>query len=130
MRDENNIRGGKVCSIEGWRRAALSNKQTVTLLSAGSSFKIKVHDDSMKDEGIRAGDLIDCERADSLASGELGLMRTPYGVMVRRFLIVGCVVCLEAANAEYPKLCMDCCDVEILGRLLKLERRFDESEVA
>jgi SOS-response transcriptional repressor LexA len=125
--------GENVCSLAAWRRTASQHKQELSILPAGSSFQIQILGDALTGQGIHHGDLIDCERVSTLAQGELGLLKTPYGLLLRLYHSDGTMIRLEPANSDYPTLCLPTSDVSVIARPLRLERwftTFDEMEVA
>jgi len=128
-----NRESSNVCSLVNWRRTAAQHRQELSILPAGSSFQVQILGDALTGAAIQHGDLIDCERTDTLEQGQIGLLRTPYGLMLRRYYSDGEVIRLESASPEYVTLYLPPSDVEIIARPLRLERwfvSFDESEVA
>jgi SOS-response transcriptional repressor LexA len=122
-----------VFDISDFRTNQTTYSQDLTLLPAGSAFQIQILDNSMRDEGIRAGDLLDCERVEEIEDGHLALVKTPYGLRVRRYFDKGGMIHLQAADPTHPELFLPPSDVQIIARPLRLERwfvSFDESEVA
>lgn len=122
-----------VCSLAAWRRNASNHRQELSILPAGASFQIKVLGDALVGESIQHGDVLDCERVTTLKQGQLGLLKTPYGLMLRRFFSDGEVVRLEPASLEYVTLYLPSHEVQIIARPLRLERwlvSLDEMEVA
>jgi SOS-response transcriptional repressor LexA len=131
--DSNTKEAGAVFSLSEFRTNLLSYRQDLTLLPAGSAFQIQILDNSMRDEGIRAGDLLDCERVNTLEQGQIGLLKTPYGLRVRRYFDKGGMILLVAANPIHPELYLPPSDVQIVARPIRLERwfvSFEEREVA
>lgn len=111
-----------VCSLARWRKESTKHKQELTALPAGSSFLIQILGDALTGQGIQHGDLIDCERTDTLEQGQLGLLRTPYGLMLRLYYSNESMIRLEPANGEYATLYLPPSDVQIIARPLRLER--------
>ena len=135
MQQEHTINQPNLISLEERRRAALRHTQSVTLLPAGAAFQLQILDDSLTGASIRCFDLIDCERVEKLQASDspYAVVQTPYGLMVRRYYAEEGYVRLESANHAYPTLCLAPEDVQIIGRLIRLERwytTFTESEVA
>lgn len=119
-----------VSSLARWRRTASNHRQELSLLPAGSSFQVQVLGDALVGASIQHGDIIDCERVDTLEQGQLGLLRTPYGLMLRLFYSDGEVIRLEPASMEYATLYLPFSDVQIIARPIRLERWYiTESEV-
>jgi SOS-response transcriptional repressor LexA len=122
-----------VTSLVNWRATAALHKQELSILPAGSSFQVQILGDALTGVFIQHGDVIDCERTDSLEQGQIGLLKTPYGLMLRRYFRDGDVVRLEPASVEYATLCLPPSDVQIIASLIRLERWFvsyDEMEAA
>lgn len=122
-----------VCSLAAWRQSASKHHQELSLLPAGSSFQVQILGDALAGQSIQHGDLIDCERTDTLEQGQLGLLKTPYGLMLRLFYSDDEVIRLEPASPQYATLYLPPSDVEIIARPIRLERRFTaigESEMA
>ena len=125
---ESNVR-----SLARWRQTAAKHKQELSILPAGSSFQIQILGDALTGQGIQHGDTIDCERVDRLEQGQLGLLKTPYGLMLRLYHSDGEVIRLEPASPEYATLYLPASDVQIIARPMRLERWFitsGESETA
>lgn len=128
-----NTTESNVCSLARFRQTASKHKQELSILPAGSSFLIQILGDALTGQGIQHGDLIDCERTDTLEQGQLGLLKTPYGLMMRLYHSDGEVIRLEPASAEYATLYLPTSDVQIIARPLRLVRWYTtsgESEVA
>lgn len=134
MRSTNiNTSESNVCSLARFRKTASKHKQELSILPAGASFLIQILGDALTGQGIQHGDLIDCERTDTLEQGQLGLLRTPYGLMLRLYHSTASMVRLEPANQEYATLYLPPDDVQIIARPMRLERWYiplEEVEVA
>jgi hypothetical protein len=89
----------------------------------GASFRLEVCSDQLAGIHIRKGDMLRMRRADSLRSGELAAVVTPYGLMIRRYrLDPHGFVRLESDDPHNPILCLAVSDVEIVGRVVSLKR--------
>jgi SOS-response transcriptional repressor LexA len=122
-----------VTSLVNWRATAALHKQELSILPAGSSFQVQILGDALVGASIQHGDVIDCERTDTLEQGQIGLLKTPYGLMLRLYFRDGDVIRLEPASMEYATLCLPPSDVQIIASLIRLERWFvsyDELEAA
>lgn len=120
-----------VCSLARWLQQATKHRREITALPAGSSFLIQILGDALTGQGIQHGDTIDCERVDTLEQGQLGLLRTPYGLMLRLYYSNDSMIRLVPASPEYATLCLPISDVQIIARPLRLERWYvsiDEME--
>lgn len=120
--------------INAWRRIARTRTKELSLLPLGSSFIVAITGYSLSGAAIVSGDRLSCERTDALARGALGIVRTPYGILPRFVYFEPDYVRLETADGSYPTLCLPAHEVEIIGRPVKLVRRFRdvprESEAA
>jgi SOS-response transcriptional repressor LexA len=133
MQEKNNRQRAQVYSLDERRRAATRNTQQLLLLASGASFQVTILDDSMDGASMLKGDVLDCERANTIMPFTHGVFQTPRGLVVRFFVPDGDLIRLEPANGDYPVLCLPASQVQIIGRLKKLIRTFpacEESEVA
>jgi SOS-response transcriptional repressor LexA len=106
-------------------------RQQLTLLPVDENFIASNLSDALTGEGINHSDQLHCLRVNRVESGELGVVNTPYGLMIRRYHVEENYIRLEAANPQFPTLFLPPQSVHIIGRPYKLVRDLtQESEVA
>jgi SOS-response transcriptional repressor LexA len=120
--------------LENLRRVARTRTKELAMLPVGASFIVHIDTWSLSGAAIVSGDRLSCERADTLMRGQLGIVRTPYGILPRFVYFEPEYARLETADHTSPTLCLPLHEVEVIGRPVKLVRRFPdalrESEVA
>lgn len=86
--------------------------------SSSDIFCLEVRGDSMIDANINPGDIIVVSAQPIAENGQTVVARTPDGVTVKRFYKLNGTCRLEPANDNYQPI--DCRDVEIIGRVIKI----------
>jgi len=90
-------------------------------------FALRVQGDSMKDIGIRDGDLAICEPRQFAANGEIVVaLINNEEATVKRFFYRGDHVELKPENTEYPVMSFGLGEVLIQGKVIGLQRGPDQ----
>ena len=77
------------------------------LFSPRADYLLRVHGSSMRDAGIRDGDLLAVHRTPEVRSGEIVIARIDGEVTVKRFRRRGKVVTLMPENADFDPIVVD-----------------------
>ncbi len=97
-------------------------------LPARAKFRIEVRDFSLAGAGIVSGDRVVCERVDVVTRGTLAAVATPYGLLLRFVYVERHYTQLEAGDSKFPSLCLSHAEARVVGRPVKLVRRFPQLE--
>ncbi|MGB7925588.1 MAG: S24 family peptidase [Pyrinomonadaceae bacterium] len=104
-------------------------RRTLTLLPVGERFIASNLSDALTGECIRRSDMLHCERTNRALYGDLVIVNTPDGLLLRRYYAEENYVRLEAANASFPTLYLASQQVHIIGRPYKLVRELESEGV-
>ncbi len=112
----------------GWPIEAIENPEPVdvpaSLLGAGERYALRVRGDSMIEDGIRDGDLIVVQRAQSANDGQTVVAAIDGEATLKRFFRHGARVELRPANPAVRSIDVPADSVQIRGILIGLLRRY------
>jgi len=93
-------------------------------LSAGEHFALRVHGESMIDDGIRDGDIILVRRQDRAENGQTVVALVDGEATVKRLYLRGAEAELRPANASMASLLLPLDRLAIQGVVVSLLRRY------
>ncbi len=95
------------------------------MVQSGDHYALEVVGDSMIDAGIRDGDIVVIQRADTAENGEIVVaLVDDEEVTLKRLRRKGATVALEAANPQYETRIFGPNRVKVQGRLVSLMRTY------
>ncbi|QWR77664.1 transcriptional repressor LexA [Candidatus Magnetomonas plexicatena] len=95
-----------------------------SLFNLTSGFALKVKGDSMKDAGILEGDIVFVDKDRPVANGDIGIALIGDEATVKRIYREGATVRLVPENKDMEALTVAAPDVQIIGKVAGVVRRF------